>query len=67
MRSLAILGKSIDSYVDLLVPFILNKLPQKTRKNMTRGHNSNEWNLRDLQEVTQKEIRVLESDGHLSL
>ena len=67
MRSLATLGKSIDSYGDLLVPVILNKLPQKTRKNMARGHDSNEWNLRDLQEAIRKEIRVLESEvinGH---
>ena len=68
MRSLVTLGKSIDSYGDLLVPVILNKLPQKTRKNMARGHNSNEWNLTDLQEAVRKEIHVLESElinGHL--
>ena len=42
MRSLSTLGKSVDSYGDLLVPIILNKLPQKTRKNMVREHDSNE-------------------------
>ena len=68
MQSLVTLGKSIDSYGDLLAPVILNKLPQKTRKNKARGHNSNEWNLTDLQEAVRKEIRVLESElinGHL--
>ena len=58
MQSLATLGKSIDSYGDLLVPVILNKLPQKTRK----------LNLTDLQEAVRKEICVLESElinGHL--
>ena len=66
MRSLTTLGKSIDSYGDLLVPVILNKLWQKT--NMARGHDSNEWNLTDLQEAVRKEIHVLESEliyGHL--
>ena len=42
MRSLSTLGKSVDSYGDLLVSIILNKLPQKIRKNMVREHDSNE-------------------------
>lgn len=64
MRSLSTLGKykSVDSYGDLLVPIILNKLPQKTRKNMVREHDSNEWNLNDLQEAIRKEVRVFESE-----
>ena len=62
IRSLSTLGKSVDSYGDLLVPIILNKLPQKTRKNMVRDHNSNEWTLRDLQEAIRKEVRVFESE-----
>ena len=69
MRSLSTLGKSVDSYGDLLVPITLNKLPQKTRKNMVREHDSNEWNLNDLQEAIRKEVRVFESEfvtNHLS-
>ena len=62
IRSLSTLGKSVDSYGDLLVPIILNKLPQKTRKNMVRDHDSNEWTLRDLQEAIRKEVRVFESE-----
>ena len=62
MRSLSTLGKSVDSYGDLLVPIILSKLPQKTRKNMVRDHDRNEWNLRDLQEAIRKEVRVFESE-----
>ena len=48
--SLATLGKSVESYRNLLVPIILNKLPPKTRKNMVREHDSNKWYLSDLQE-----------------
>ena len=62
MRSLSTLGKSVDSYEDLLVPIILNKLPPKTRKNMVREHDSNEWNLSDIQEAIRKEVRVFESE-----
>ena len=29
---------------------------------MVRDHDSNEWNLRDLQEVIHKEVRVVESE-----
>ena len=56
MRSPSTLGKSVDLYGDLLVPIILNKLPQKTRKNMVSKHDSNEWNLNDLQEAIRKEV-----------
>ena len=62
------MGKSIDSYGDLLVPIILNKLPPPTRKNMVREHTSNEWNITELQEAIKKEVRVFESEllaGHL--
>ena len=62
IRSLSTLGKSVDSYRDLLVPIILNKLPQKTRKNMVRDNDSNEWTLRDLQEAIQKDVQVFESE-----
>jgi len=62
MRSLPTLGESVDSYGDLLVHIILNKLPLKTGKNMAREHDSNQWNLSDLQEAIRKEVRVFESE-----
>ena len=62
MRSLSTLGKSVNSYGDLPVPIILNKLPQKTRKNIVREYDSNEWNLNDLQQAIRKEVRVFESE-----
>jgi len=58
MQSLSTLEKSVDAYRDLLV---LNKLPPKTRKNIEREHNNNQWNLSDLQEAIQKEVRIFKS------
>ena len=67
--NLATLGKSVESYEDLLVCIVLNKLPPKMRKNMMREHDSNEWNLNDFQEAMHKEVRVFEAkvmNSHLS-
>ena len=68
VRSLSTLGESVDSYGDLLVPVILNKLPLPTRKNMVREHTSNEWNITELQEAIKKDVKVFKSEllaGHL--
>jgi len=48
IHSLSTLGKHVESYGDLLIPVILIKLPPKTRKNMVRKHDCNEWNVNDL-------------------
>ncbi|XP_065894502.1 uncharacterized protein [Dysidea avara] len=66
-RSLSTLGKSADSYEDILVPVILNKLLPMTRKNVAREHDTDEWNLTDLQQAIKKEVRVFEAElmtGH---
>ena len=60
IRSLSTLGKSTDSYADILVPIILNKLPPATIKNMAREHDSNDWS--DLQQAIKKEVRVFEAE-----
>ena len=68
VRSLTTLGKYTDSYGDLLVSVILNKLPPKTRKNMVREHDNDEWDLQGLQEAIRMEVRVFEAEittGHL--
>ena len=62
IRSLSTLGKSTDSYADILVPIILNKLPPATIKNMAREHDSNDWSLTDLQQAIKKEVRVFEAE-----
>jgi len=54
IHSLSTLSKSTDSYTDILVLIILNKLTPASRKNMARGHDDNEWSLTDLQQVIKK-------------
>ena len=65
IRSLTSLGKSIDSYGDLLVSVILEKLPSETRKHLARECTDSEWTLRELQDAIFKEIRVFESGLHM--
>jgi len=57
--SLSTLGKSTDSYEDIVVSIILNKLLPTT---LARGHSSNEWNLTDLQQAIKTEVRVFEAE-----
>ena len=49
--SLSTLGMDAEAYGALLVPVILNKLPPKTKKNMVREHDCNDWNLTDLRDA----------------
>ena len=48
------LGKSHDSYGDILVPIIHQKLPVGLIKTFTREHNTNEWKLDELRKAIQK-------------
>lgn len=43
------LGKSPDSLETLLVPMILAKVPEETKKNMARDHPANKWTVEELQ------------------
>ena len=61
IRSLTSLGKSVDSYGDLLVSIILEKLPAETRKHLAREHSNSDWTLQELQDTILKKIRVLET------
>ena len=58
------LGKSEQSYRDLLVPIIMSKLTTEVRRNLTREHSNSQWILSDLMAALQKEIRILESELH---
>ena len=60
-RALESLGKSKESYGDLLVSVILKKLPVEVRKNLAREQDSIEWTFDDLTKTILKEIRVLEA------
>ena len=61
VRGLESLGKASDSYGDLLVCILLDKLPGDLRKNLARQHDQDEWTLKDLREALRTEIRVLEA------
>ena len=60
VRSLATLGKNIDSYGDLLVTIIRSRLPPKTWKSIAREHGSGEWTFEALQTALKQEIQILE-------
>jgi len=63
VRCLESLGKSPDSLETLLVPIMLGKLPEETKKNMARAHDSSEWTIKQLQDAIMKEVRIFEA-GH---
>ena len=63
IRSLSTLGMDVEAYGALLVPVILNKLPPKTKKNMIRERDGDEWTLKSLKEAIRKEVRVFEAEA----
>ena len=64
VRSLTSLGKSADSYGDLLAQSIVNKLPNKTRKNLVRERGNSEWTFQELMAAIKQEVRLLELEVH---
>jgi len=60
IRGLETLGKTKDTFGDFLIPIIFRRLPSVVRRNLTRHHTSEEWNL-ELRNAIDKEIVVLES------
>ena len=60
-RALASLGKSKESYGDILVSIILKKLPTEIRRNVAREQTNAQWTFDELTTAILKEIRVLES------
>ncbi|XP_045157295.2 uncharacterized protein LOC123523710 [Mercenaria mercenaria] len=61
IRGLQSLGLCQDSYGNLLVPVIIEKLPTEIIRNMTREHGSSNWQLPELRQALKKEINILES------
>lgn len=57
IRGLQSLGQGQESYGNLLVPVVLEKL----QRNMTRDHRDCNWQLPDLRQALKKEITILES------
>ena len=66
VRGLESLGRSHESYGDLLVPIILGKLPHELRKILAREHESPEWKFQELREAIVREIRILEAGTQLN-
>ena len=56
------LGQCSDTYGDLLVPILLEKLPGEVRRNLAREHNGDaHWSLLDLRSSIDGEIRIMET------
>ena len=66
IRALFSLGKSPESYGDLLTPIIYGRLPREFQKNLARDHDSGEWTIDELRSGIMKEIRILETEIHSS-
>ena len=65
VRGLESLGRSHETYGDLLVPIILGKLPHELRRNLAWEHDNPEWKFQELRESILKEIRILEAGPQL--
>ena len=66
IRALSSLGKSPESYGDLLTPIIFGRLPREVQKNLARDHDSGEWKINEMRSSIMKEIQILETGIHLS-
>ena len=61
IRGLKSLGKTEDSYGDLLIPIILEKLPGSLKTHISRTHGDKAWTLPELKEAVYKEIQASEA------
>ena len=61
VRGLHALGKSEDSYGDLLVSVVLHRLPKSTLEHLTRCHGSSAWTFAALLLALQQEVDILEA------
>lgn len=64
-RGLRSLGKSEDSYGDLLVPIILEKLHSQIKLHMAREHGDAAWSLDQLKKAIYKEIQATEASKEI--
>ena len=65
-RGLSSLGKSDQTYGDLLVPIILGKLPKDIKQNLARYSPSAEWEFSQLMSAILREIEILETGSNNS-
>ena len=66
MRGLSALGKSEETYGDLLIPIILGKLPAKLQRNLAREQNNGTWTINLLRQAILKEIRIMEASNSIN-
>lgn len=61
VRGLDSLGKTPDSYSDLLVCILMDKLTSDIRKSVARLHDKDEFSLEELRKALKAELRVMEA------
>ena len=61
IRGLHSLGKTEDSYGDLLVPIIFEKLPGRVKTQITREHGDSAWTLGESKAALYKEIQAAQA------
>ncbi|XP_053402668.1 uncharacterized protein LOC128557990 [Mercenaria mercenaria] len=66
IRGLESLGLFQETYGSLLVPIIIDKLPDEMRKHIAREHGDNNWQLDELRRAINKEINIMEAGDSLS-
>ena len=60
-RALRALGVSEESYSTIVVPIIMEKLPEQFRLAITRGTNFLEWSMKEMLEAYEKELELREA------
>ena len=61
IRGLEALGKTTETYGDILVPIIQNKLPNEIKRNLARQNGNKEWRFDNLRKAILNEIEILEA------
>lgn len=61
IRGLRSLGKTEDSYGDLLIPIIFEKLPGQLKTQISRDHGDKGWTLKELKDSIYREIQASEA------
>ncbi|XP_052227387.1 uncharacterized protein LOC127842104 [Dreissena polymorpha] len=61
IRNLESIGQQQDTYGDLLVPVILEKLPADIKRNLARERGDTNWKLCDLRRAIYRELDIMEA------
>ena len=66
IRGLETLGKTTETYGDILVPIIQKKLPNEIKRNLARQNGNKEWHFDNLRKAILNEIEILEAGQNSS-